>query len=81
MVSAKSGKDDDAFRTLARATELPVENVEPSRLSPEEVAEALLAAEEAQSLRDAILARRNGRPMPDSAGLIRQQRALRSKRL
>jgi hypothetical protein len=71
MVTARRGKDDD--RLL----------VAPERRPPsaEELERRRRAIEEADSLRNAILARRGGELMPDSAPLIRRERARRSRQI
>lgn len=50
-------------------------------LTAEEVAEALAAMREAEAFREAMQARRGGKPLPDSWPVIREEREARSRQL
>lgn len=50
-------------------------------LTDEEMERGLEAIKRAKTLRECILARRRGKPLPSSWRLIRQQREKRSRRL
>jgi excisionase family DNA binding protein len=51
------------------------------RLTDEEIKRGLAALAEARAFREQLLAERDGKPLPSSADLIREEREERSKRL
>jgi len=83
MVTARRNNDNDRSESVADAERTGGVDLSlrVRRLSPREVAEGLEAARQAREFRETILASRGGRPLPDSAPLIRQQRAQRSRQI